>query len=160
MAKTPKNAPDAAATAAAPAAAPAKEKTPEQKAAQLRREAGELRRSAEHLSGDAKDSLLALAAGKDTDADALAPRKSGKSAEPRPTCKGTKKDGTPCTAKAMEGSEYCTDHRPVRARFNDAEWDAFKSIPTETLIERLGWGVALKMAKEQVAFNERVSKAL
>lgn len=140
---------DAPTTEQAPKAP--KVKTPEQQAAQLRREAGELRRSAAHLEGDAKASLEQLAANKDVDADALAPRKSGKSTEPRPTCTGTKKDGTACTAKAMEGSEFCTDHRPVRARFTDAEWAAFQAIPTETIIERLGWGVALKLAKEQVA---------
>lgn len=141
-----------AATVEAPKAAPApKEKTPEQKAAAMRREANELRRSAKTLGEDTDGgrALLARAVNLETDADAIAPRKT-KSSENRPVCKGTKKDGTPCTAHSMEDSELCTDHRPVRSRFTDAEWDAFKAIPTEKLIERLGWGVALKMAWKQL----------
>lgn len=132
-----------------------KVKTPEQQAAAKRREANELRRAAKTLGEDTDGgkSLLARALGLESDADQLAPRKS-KSSEARPICAGTKKDGTACTAHAMEGSEFCTDHRPVRARFSDAEWAAFSTIPATVLIDRLGWGVALKMAKDQLTKGE------
>lgn len=143
--------PNTTPTQTATAPKPAPEKTPEQKAAAMRREAGESRRSAKRLGEDTEGgrSLLAYATNLETDADALAPRKT-KGTENRPTCAGTKKDGTPCTAHAMEASEFCTDHRPVRSRFTDAEWEAFGKIPADVLIARLGWGVALKMAKEQL----------
>jgi hypothetical protein len=136
--------------AAKPVAAP-KAKTPEQIAAAQRREANECRRAAKTLGEDTDGgrTLLARAVNLETDADAIAPRKT-KSTENRPVCSGTKKDGTPCTAHSMEGSVYCTDHRPVRQRFSDAEWEAFGQISREALIDRLGWGVALKMAKEQL----------
>lgn len=143
---------DAPTTTTPAAPAPKPEKTPEQKAAAFRRESGELRRAAKTLGEDTDGgrSLLARAVGLEADADALAPRKT-KSTENRPVCAGLKKDGTACSAHAMEGSEFCTDHRPVRARFTDAEWAAFQSISPEVLIARLGWGVAIKMAKEQLA---------
>lgn len=147
--------PTPAADAATPAKTAPKEKTPEQRAAAMRREAGELRRSAKTL-GEATEggkSLVLRAAGLETDADAISPRKT-KSSESRPVCEGTKKDGTACSAHAMEGSVFCTDHRPVRARFTDAQWAAFQRIPTATLVDRLGWGVALKLADAQIAAEQ------
>lgn len=139
---------DAATTTDQPTQTAPKPKTPEQQAAANRRQAGELKRSAEHLTGDARESLLLRASQLESDADALAPRKSKSSSEPRPQCSATKKDGTACTAKCMEGKDTCTDHRPVRDRFTDEQWDAFQSIPTATIVDALGWGVALRLAKE------------
>jgi hypothetical protein len=129
-----------------------KEQTPEVKANTMRRKAGELRRSADALGKDADgyQTLMDRADGLTKEADALSPKKTKTPTAQRPQCKGTKKDGTPCTAKAMDGSDYCIDHRPVRERFTTEQWDAFLRIPTTELIARLGWGVALKMAKAQL----------
>lgn len=141
--------------------AEAKPKSPEQQAAAMRRQAGELRRSAQAVNEAEGGPLQTRANQLEQDADALSPKKSkAKSTELRPTCKGTKKDGTPCTAKAMEGSDFCTDHRPVRDRFTDEQWAAINQLSPEVLVERLGWGVTLKLVKEHLgqASNSTESK--
>lgn len=139
---------DADATPATPAKAEPKPKTPEQLAAAKRREAGELRRSAKAIGVETIGGvgLIERATSLEAEADALAPRKSGKSSEPRPTCAGTKKDGSPCTARAMEGSTFCTDHRPVMSRFTADEITALETVSIAEWVDLLGWGRAKKLA--------------
>lgn len=60
--------------------------------------------------------------------------------EPRPVCDQKKKDGTACTARAMQGATYCTDHRPAAMHLTDAELEWLGEHTTAQLVALFGWG--------------------
>lgn len=92
---------------------------------------------------------------------AAAAAKAATKAEPRPTCGSTKKDGTPCTAKCVEGKSTCVDHQPAWDRLTHEEHQAFgawlRKARGEDIVQELGWFRAKQIAKEQAAKAQAVA---
>lgn len=113
--------------------------------------AAELRRAAATLRGlGNEDGAKALEA----QAASMQPAKEAKpKAEPRPQCKGTKKNGEACTARAKEGSLMCVDHTPAWERLDAVEqgemthW--WKAQTAQTITNLLGWHEAKRLIHEQ-----------
>lgn len=72
----------------------------------------------------------------------------------RPTCPETKKDGTPCTAKCVEGKETCVDHQPAWDRLTHEEHVAFggwlRRVKAADIVEVIGWYRAKQIAADAV----------
>lgn len=76
--------------------------------------------------------------------------------EVRPVCSCLKKDGKPCSAKAMRNVTYCTDHRPGILHLQQVETgklEEYLGVSYEQLtrvVEAFGWGKAQVIARKLI----------
>jgi hypothetical protein len=92
----------------------------------------------------------------------LAAERKAQKAEPRPVCTGTKKDGKPCTNKAVRQNgdgtldeTKCIDHQPAWNRLTSEEHKAFgtwlRAARGPEIANEIGWYRAKQIAKETLA---------